>query len=335
MSRTREQIFEIDLSKPAREPTWEPLKNLRLLALGTKVEPPGATFGPRHQYSWLLVWVRQGTVRFAVDGTVYDGEPGSVFLVPPLAVDTHDWSDRERTVHSFIHFDFQPPARGWPLASRWPVLRTFPESHPVLILFDYVVSLPQKAHRGWTKIILPMIELILRLHVALDVASHSPKSPAVPDLTARALGLIHHHVEERASEPILLATLASQLHVSAAHLCRSFKRSLGIGPMKCVQLMRLDKAVRLLERTDLFVKEVASRTGFGNAYHLSAAFSKTFGISPTRYREARAKGLQPRNFSPALRQLPEQRILIDAPAMRTHMTKLRRTKKWSPPSIKG
>lgn len=299
------------------------------MALGTKIEPPGATFGPRHQYSWLLVWVRQGTVRFAVDGIVYDGEPGSVFLVPPLAIDTHDWSGRERTAHSFIHFDFRPPARGWPPVRRWPMSRHFPESHPVLILFDYVVSLPQRAHRGWAKVIVPMIELIVRLYVALDLADHTATSPVVSDLTARAMGLIHHHVEERASEPLVLTTLASQLHVSAPHLCRSFKQGLGIGPMKCVQLMRLDKAVRLLERTDLFVKEVASRTGFGNAYHLSAAFSKTFGMSPTRYREARALGLQPRNFSPALRQLPEQRILIDMPAMRKHMTKLRRTGQWN------
>jgi AraC-like DNA-binding protein len=325
MSHRREEIFEIDLSKGPRSEPWQPLRQLRLLALGTKVEPPGATFGPRDQYSWLLVWVRAGTVRFTVNGVVHPGEPGSVFLVPPGVVDSHDWSERERTAHSFIHFDFRPPARGWPSPVKWPLVRSFPESHPLLVLFEYVASLPRTAHAGYRAVILPMIELIVRMHVAVDVTEYPTESPLLPDLPARALGIIHRHVEESASTPLALPELAARLHVSPSHLCRVLKRSLGVGPMQCVQLVRLDKVVRLLERTELPVKQVAARTGFANAFHLSARFHHAFGMSPTEYRQARARGLQPRNFAPALRRLPGQRILVDVPAMRQHMARLRRS----------
>jgi AraC-like DNA-binding protein len=171
-----------------------------------------------------------------------------------------------------------------------------------------------------------MLELIVRMHVAADVTDYATESPLLPDLPARALGIIHRHVEESASAPMRLSELAGRLHVSPSHLCRVLKRSLGVGPMQCVQLVRLDKVVRLLERTELPVKQVAARTGFANAFHLSARFRRAFGMSPTEYRAARARGLQPRNFSPALRRLPGQRILVDVPAMRQHMAKLRRSR---------
>jgi AraC family transcriptional regulator len=323
MSPAREEIFEIDLSRPTRQALWQPLDCLRLLALGTKVEPPGATFGPRHQYSWLLVWVRVGTVRFTVDGVEFRGEPGTLFLVAPKSIDSHDWSDRERTSHSFIHFEFAKPARGWPPQRTWPKVRSFPETHPIFSLFDYVVSIPRTVDSRWKNVILPMIELILRLFVAAEPEYLPRGDGTMPDLLHRAIGLLHDHVEMRADEPIGLSALSTTLHVSSAHLCREFKRHLGVGPMKCLQLMRLDKAVRLFERTELRVKEVADRTGFGNAYHLSAAFRKAFGLSPTQYRAARVQGLQPRNFAPALRGLAGQRILIDMPAMTAHMAQFR------------
>jgi AraC-like DNA-binding protein len=325
MSHSREEIFEIDLWDASREAPWAPLERLRLLALGTKVEPPGATFGPRKLHSWLLVWVRTGTVRFTVDGSVHHGEPGTVFLLPPGVVDNHDWSERERTAHSFIHFDFRLPAKGWPRARDWPLVRSFPESHPLLVLFDYVASLPRTARPDCLAVILPMIELLVRMHVGADRIHYPSESPLLPDLPARTLGIIHRHVEESASTPLRLAELAARLHVSGAHLCRVLRRALGVGPMQCVQLMRLDKVVRLLERTELPVKEVAARTGFANAYHLSARFRRAFGMSPTQYRAARSRGLQPRNFAPVLRQLPGQRILVDMPAMRQHMARRRRT----------
>jgi AraC-like DNA-binding protein len=325
MSPAREEIFEIDLARPRGQADFRPLQNLRLLALGTKVEPPGATFGPRNQYSWLLVWVRSGTVRFTIDDTTYDGEPGSVFLVAPRSVDSHDWSERERTSHSFIHFSFEGVARGWPPRKGWPAVRSFPQGHPIFALFEYVVSIPNTADSHHRNLVVPTIELILRLFLVSDSRYVPGGETAFPELLRHALGFLHEHVERRAEESLPLGALARSLHVSSAHLCRSFQRHLGIGPMRCLVLMRLDKAVRLLERTELRVKEVADRTGFGNAFHLSAAFRKTFGLSPSKYRAARAEGLQVRNFSPALRSLSGQRILIDMPAMRVHMSKLRRS----------
>jgi AraC-like DNA-binding protein len=207
---------------------------------------------------------------------------------------------------------------------KWPVMRTFPEHHPALVLFQHVVSIPPTADSRFTALLLPMVELILRLHVAVDLTQYPRQSVLLPELADRTLGILQRHVEEHSELPLSLSELARSLHVSAPHLCRVFKRSLGTGPMKCAQLIRLDKAVRLLERTEMCIQEIADRTGFGNPYHFSAAFRKTFGMSPTRYREARARGVQPRNFAPALRQLPGQRILIDMPAMRRHMARRRR-----------
>ena len=62
-------------------------------------------------------------------------------------------------------------------------------------------------------------------------------------------------------KPLQVATLAAQANISPSHFFALFKRRLGSAPMDYFTRLRMQRACRLLERTSLSVKEVASGAG--------------------------------------------------------------------------
>lgn len=124
-----------------------------------------------------------------------------------------------------------------------------------------------------------------------------------------------HHVETSAQlrkviramrrtieSPLPAPELAALVGLSARQLERRFKAELGVTPIRYYLWLRINRAHRLLQQTDLSVAEVASCAGFGSLEHFSRAYRKFFGCAPSDDR------LQSRD-APVLpvRYLPHQR----------------------------
>lgn len=290
--------------------SWPVLRDVKVLAAGTKVEPPGATFGPRRQFCWEFIWVREGSLTARIDDVAVEGSPGTVLLIPPRAVDLYDWSSRQRTSHSFLHFDFAAPPTGWPERSLWPLKRQLRQTHPLLALFEHLIAVVLDSEQRAGPLTVPSVELMLRLFL-VEPAEADARSASLPDLVERCLVRVRQQIAGSSSEPLTLGQLAAETHVSPQHLCRVFKHSLDLGPMEVVRLLRIDHSVTYLERTQLQVKEIAQRCGFSNAFHYSKVFRAAFGLSPTAYRAAFERGHVVRTISPVLRRLAAQRVIVD------------------------
>lgn len=79
--------------------------------------------------------------------------------------------------------------------------------------------------------------------------------------------------------------LAKSFAMSSRNLNRVFHRETGQTPMSFLTHARVECARRLLEETDLSVKEIAFRCGLFDAGKLRRTFWRSLGISPTQYRE--------------------------------------------------
>ena len=106
----------------------------------------------------------------------------------------------------------------------------------------------------------------------------------------RALNFASERLADQPEDDLTLDDLAAVASTSASHLCRLFRESLGLSPMKAVRLIRLDMAMGLLERTNMTVQEISYQCGFASPYHFSRLFSETFGRSPTIVRAAIHRG---------------------------------------------
>lgn len=81
-----------------------------------------------------------------------------------------------------------------------------------------------------------------------------------------------------------LHALAMNCQVSHAYLRRLFRRATGHGLKETVIDTRLQKAVLLLTRTPMGIKEIAAAAGYAHNSSFTRAFAKHFGCGPRQYR---------------------------------------------------
>ena len=72
--------------------------------------------------------------------------------------------------------------------------------------------------------------------------------------------------------------------MSRAKFAERFKEAFGRTAMAFLKELRLSRAARLLETTDLPVKSVAARVGFSSRSHFSRAFKAAMHLEPAAYR---------------------------------------------------
>jgi AraC family transcriptional regulator, regulatory protein of adaptative response / methylated-DNA-[protein]-cysteine methyltransferase len=79
---------------------------------------------------------------------------------------------------------------------------------------------------------------------------------------------------------------AERLGIGARHLGRLFQRHLGASPVQVAQTMRVQRAKRLLDETDLPMAQIAMRAGFGSLRHFNTVFAKVYRRPPTEIRRS-------------------------------------------------
>jgi AraC family transcriptional regulator len=88
------------------------------------------------------------------------------------------------------------------------------------------------------------------------------------------------------SENLALSDIAAHVHYSPYLLCRIFKQQIGLTIHQYLARLRLFHALELLiAEPTLPVGDIALQLGFYSHSHFTAAFSQTFNLAPSDYRQ--------------------------------------------------
>jgi AraC family transcriptional regulator len=130
-------------------------------------------------------------------------------------------------------------------------------------------------------------------HALLHYLVRRHAKRAAPAAGARAWDLPHwrmrriaEYVEAHLTESILVADLASLVGVSAGHLHRAFRATLGVTPLDYIVQKRIQRAAAILAREQLPITQLALRVGISSPGHFARAFRRVTGASPSAYRRA-------------------------------------------------
>lgn len=80
--------------------------------------------------------------------------------------------------------------------------------------------------------------------------------------------------------------LARAAGLSRAHFSREFRRAFGESPHAYLLTRRLERAAALLRTTDRSVADICLSVGLQSIGSFTTSFTRTFGVSPTAYRES-------------------------------------------------
>lgn len=129
-----------------------------------------------------------------------------------------------------------------------------------------------------------LVRLITRHLAPVSELSEGPEMLA-PALARR----VAERIEESLGGPIRVTDLAETAGLSRAHFTRAFARKFGMPPAQYIMSRRIARARSLLVDTDTPVTDIAIACGFANPSHLTTAFRKEIGLTPSAYRRALAK----------------------------------------------
>src|SRR5215813_14036465 len=93
-----------------------------------------------------------------------------------------------------------------------------------------------------------------------------------------------HLIEGGALDDDGVSSLASRLGIGSRHLGRLFAEHLDASPLQVALTLRLQRAKRLLDGSDLPIAVVASRAGFPSARRMRDAFVRLYGRPPQAFR---------------------------------------------------
>ncbi|MBR1088115.1 methylphosphotriester-DNA--protein-cysteine methyltransferase family protein [Bradyrhizobium manausense] len=114
-----------------------------------------------------------------------------------------------------------------------------------------------------------------------ETAPFCPAWKGTKTTVERALTLIEGGALDRGN----IEQLAQRLGVGSRHLSRLFAEYLDASPLQVALSLRVRRAKRLLDGTDLPMRLVAERAGFSSARRLNAAFTRLYGRPPSAIRK--------------------------------------------------
>jgi len=110
-----------------------------------------------------------------------------------------------------------------------------------------------------------------------ETAPFCPAWKGTRTTVERALALIETGILDKNS----VAALAARLGIGARHLSRLFANHLDASPVQVAQSLRVRRAKRLLDQTDLPISVIAERAGFRSPRRMTAAFVQVYGRNPS------------------------------------------------------
>lgn len=93
-------------------------------------------------------------------------------------------------------------------------------------------------------------------------------------------------MQKETCRTLSLNEISKKAGLSPSHLISLFTRDTGVSPVAYHIRLRVRRACHLLDTTTYSIKEIASLTGYEDAYYFSRIFSKVMEISPKKYRQS-------------------------------------------------
>lgn len=242
-----------------------------------------------HHDFFEIFYLVSGDVTYVIEGRLYHVTPGDLLLISP------------RELHQvFVAGDREPYERYvlWvneKLIRRLSTEDTFLGSclepysntlHPapvrrdrIQMLMEQIFQESESAEFGAkllqdSLICQLLVELNRQLASQFQTVEQLAGSPVVEEVV--------RYVNLHYGEPLALADLAAQFHVSKYHLCHAFQKQMGSGLHRYILKKRLQIARNLLS-TGKKPNDIYLSCGFGDYTGFYRAFKAEYGLSPREY----------------------------------------------------
>jgi len=238
---------------------------------------PGGPGAYNEKHPALLAWLQRSVGQSGCYGSICTGAfvLGHAGLLDGYRVTTH-WNYTERLIKAF-------PKAQVETDQIYTEDRNLITSGGVTAGIDLALAVVARDHgKKLAQDVAKVLLVVMKRQGGQ--AQFSPLMAAVaPQETA--ITRVQNHVLEHLDEAFTVERMAGLANMSTRHFARLFARDVNMTPMEFLQNARIDCARNLLETTELPLKTVAYKSGFGSVRHMRFLFAEKLGLTPAQYRE--------------------------------------------------
>lgn len=114
--------------------------------------------------------------------------------------------------------------------------------------------------------------------------SAKPSNNCEKKLNSPLLFAIRYLHRNYTNPDLSLSMLSELYNYHPNYFCKGFKNVFGVSPMKCLQQIRIQKAMELLRNSSLSTEQIAKEVGFTNPTYLSILIKQKTGKTSLNYR---------------------------------------------------
>ena len=238
---------------------------------------PGGPGAYNEKHPPLLEWLKHNVSRSRTYGSICTGAfvLGHAGLLDGFRVTTH-WHYTERLIKGF-------PRATVETDQIYVQDRNLITSGGVTAGIDLALAVVAEDHGKKVAQDVAKVLLVVMKRQG-GQAQFSPLTAAVAPQETPVTRL-QNYMLEHLDETFSIERMAGLATMSPRHFARVFTREVNMTPMEFLQSARIDCARNLLETSDLPLKTVAFKSGFGSVRHMRFLFSEKLGLTPTQYRE--------------------------------------------------
>lgn len=245
----------------------------------------GVEFAERRAPTWyhdscnryfLVTFLTEGSIRYWAGGEQFTVHAKQILLIP------QGMDYRFETLRNPHYRKNTLFLLGVNLAE---ILETFQLNQPMILPAEDSDFLAERFHQ-LREIVQSRDSRLLPRNMGITMellgrmAERGPSSEHLP-LTLR---IAKSRLSGGFGNAVSIAALAQELRMPLRTFNRMFRDHLGISPREFRKQCRMETAKGYLNHTSESIKEIAERLGYGNAFHFSGEFRRTFGISPQIFR---------------------------------------------------
>ncbi|MGB8921234.1 MAG: GlxA family transcriptional regulator [Pseudomonas sp.] len=238
---------------------------------------PGGPGAYNEKHPQLLAWLQRSVGQAGRYGSICTGAfvLGHAGLLDGYRVTTH-WNYTERLIKAF-------PKAQVETDQIYTEDRNLITSGGVTAGIDLALAVVARDHGKKVAQDVAKVLLVVMKRQG-GQAQFSPLMAAVAP-QGTAITRVQNHVLEHLDEAFTVERMAGLANMSTRHFARVFARDVNMTPMEFLQNARIDCARNLLETSELPLKTVAYKSGFGSVRHMRFLFAEKLGLTPAQYRE--------------------------------------------------
>ncbi|MBB3128520.1 AraC-like DNA-binding protein [Paenibacillus rhizosphaerae] len=238
---------------------------------------------------YVMSYLKSGSAKLRIDGEVKTLAPGTVIFIPPNVEHDHYKDSPEETVFLWWHFSYE--IEGIMDAMKMfqiPYVFQLQNNDYFEKVFMEFMGSAEAETPSLPLSILKQAKSLELLYIILNSAVGQSDAHADVAKSESFLDMLSRIVQSP-EEPLTLQVMADELHLHPTYVSNRFKELFGKSPMQVQREMRIQKAKKLLESSELSVTEISQRLGYSELQNFTRLFKSYVGISPTQFRDLNRK----------------------------------------------